>query len=249
LFSQQIEIKGFSYKLVSTELSAKQAIIQATKEALSTCVQEKLGTSIIDLTRLEKRENGAKYEERFNSFSQQISNGYVSSYILTDTNQVFDEKSLTLTTKITLNAVLQIPENDNRTGLWAKANSTFFVDKSTASLNYSVKNAAFIYFFDLNFSNSYCLLYESKTQTDANKIFEFPSKDMTFELEMKKEDPSAVEFGSFVAIASDELLNFGILPATQNRGECQMISFHDFFRVISIKRKTFSILYLPYCIE
>ncbi|MEI7727162.1 MAG: hypothetical protein WCK09_18780, partial [Bacteroidota bacterium] len=106
---------------MSTELSAKEAIGQARKEALAACVQENLGTQVMNLTRLEKQENDKKYLEKFNDFTQQISNGYVRRYVMKDTSSVYDPKTLSLETRITLDITLYKPENDNSLGLFASS--------------------------------------------------------------------------------------------------------------------------------
>ena len=248
-FAQEIVIKDYHYRLVSTELSAKQAIQQARKEALVACVQENLGTEVMNLTRLEKQENDKKYNEKFNDFTQQISNGYVRGYVMKDTNSVYDSKTLSIETKITLDITLYKPENDNSVGLFVSSDKSTYKNEESAKVTYSVKKPTFFYLLDLTFNNEFCLLHESKEPVPENKTVIFPEKRMSFSLSMAKEDKSDFEFGSFVIIASVKPINFGIPAADVNHSNCTYLDFNKFFSIISGIKKDYSIMYLPYCIE
>ena len=248
-FAQEMVIKDYHYRLVSTELSAKEAIGQARKEALAACVQENLGTQVMNLTRLEKQENDKKYLEKFNDFTQQISNGYVRRYVMKDTSSVYDPKTLSLETRITLDITLYKPENDNSLGLFASSDKSTYKNDESAMVTFSVKNPAFFYLLDLTFINEFCLLHESKEPVPENKTVIFPEKRMSYSLSMSKEDKSDFEFGSFVIIASAKPINFGIPAADVNHSNCTYLDFNKFFSVISGIRKDFTIMYLPYCIE
>ena len=248
-FSQEIVIKDFHYRLVSTELSPKQAIQQARKEALTACVQENLGTEVMNLTRLEKQEKDKKYSEKFNDFTQQISNGYVRRYVMKDTSSVYDNKTLSLETSVTMDITLYKPENDNSVGLYASSDKSTYKNEESAQITYSVKSPAFFYLLDLTFNNEFCLLHESKEPVADNKDVVFPKKNMSFELSMAKEDKSDFEFGSFVIIASVRPINFGVPAADINHSNCSYLKFDKFFSVISGVKKDCSIKYLPYCIE
>lgn len=248
-YAQEIVVKDYHYRLVSTELSAKQAIQQARKEALAACVQENLGIQVMNLTRLEKQENDKKYLEKFNDFTQQISNGYVKRYVMKDTSSTYDPKTLSLETRITLDITLYKPENDNTVGLYSSSDKTTYKNEGSAQITYSVKQSAYLYIFDLTFQNEFCLLHETKEPVPENKTIVFPEKRMLFELTMAKEDKSDFEFGSFVIVAAVKPINFGILAATDNKSNCTYMDFNKFFSIISGIRKDYSIMYLPYCIE
>ena len=247
--AQEIIVKDYQYRLVSTELSPKQAIQQARKEALATCVQEKLGTQVMNLTRLEKQEGDKKYQEKFNDFTQQISTGYVRRYVMKDTSSVYDQKTLSLETRIILDITLYKPENDNSLGLFASSDKSTYKNDESAMVTFSIKNPAFFYLLDLTFNNEFCLLHESKEPVPENKTVIFPEKRMSFSLSMAKEDKSDFEFGSFVIIASVKPINFGIPAADVNHSNCTYLDFNKFFSIISGIKKDYSIMYLPYCIE
>ncbi len=248
-YAQEIVIRDYHYRLITTELSPRQAIQQARKEALAACVQENLGTQVMNLTRLEKQENEKKYSEKFNDFTQQISNGYVKRYVMKDTSSVYDNRTLSLETRITLDITLYKPENDNSLGLAASCNKSSYKNEEPAEITLSVKNSAFFYLLDLTYNNEFCLLHESKIPVPENYTLIFPEKGMSFELSMAKEDKNDFEFGSFVVIASVKPVNFGVLAADANHSNCNYIDFNKFFSVISGIKKDFSIMYLPYCIE
>ena len=248
-YAQEMLIRDYRFRLVSTELSPKQAIQQAIKEALARCVQENLGTQVMNMSRLEKQEHDTKYTEKFNDFTQQISNGYVKRYLMKDTSSVYNDKTLTLETRITLDISLYKPENDNLVGLFASSDKSAYKSGESAQVSFSVKNPAFFYLLDLTFNNEFCLIHESKEVIPGNTPTIFPEKRMSFELSMAKEDNSDFEFGSFVIIASVKPVNFGVPAADVNNSNCIFLDFNKFFSIISGIRKDYSIVYLPYCIE
>jgi hypothetical protein len=246
--AQELLVKDYTYRLVSTDLSPRQAIRQALREALTACVQENLGTSVMNLTRLEKQEDDLAYRDRFTDFTQQISAGYVKRYRITDTVSVYHPEQLALETRIVLDITLQKPDRNNEIGLDAASGKAFYRKGEAATVNWSVKRGAWCYLFDLNFRNEFCLIFETKAELEPNTTFHFPG-DRKFELAMTKEDANTFEFGSFVVLASEKPLNFGVPAAVDNGFQCSYLTFDRFFTVFSGIRKDHSIIYLPYCIE
>lgn len=246
---QEFVVKNYKYRLVSTELSPKEAIQQARIEALTACVQENLGAQVMNLTRLEKQENDKQYMEKFNDFTQQISNGYVRSFKIKDTTSTYDPNTLSLETRITLDVTLYKPENNNEVGLFASSDKTTYRNEESALISYSLKEPAYFYLFDLNYRNEYCLIYETRDPVPANQQMTFPDQRMIFKLTMAKGDKNVFEFGSFAVIASIKPVNFGVPAGVDNNWNCTFISFDRFFKVISGIKKDYSITYLPYCIE
>ena len=235
--------------MISTELSPKQAIQQAKKEALAACVQEKLGTQVMNMARLEKQEKDKKYTEKFNEFTQLISTGYVRRYEMKDTSSFYDERTLSLETRVVLDITLYKPENDNPMGLFVSSVKSEYKNEEPAKITYFVKKSSYYYLLDLTSNNEFCLLHESKEPIAENTPLIFPGKNMSFELIMAKEEKSDFEFGSFVIIASAKPINLGVPPADENRSICTYLDFNTFFSIISEIRKDYSIMYLPYCIE
>jgi hypothetical protein len=248
-FGQEMVVKNYRYRLVSTELSPKQAIQQSIREALAACVQENLGTQVMNLTRLEKQENDRKFMEKFNDFTQLISNGYVRRFVVKDTVSAYDQKTLSLETRITMDITLYKPESDNPAGLYVSTDKTTYKNDNQARLTYSLKQASYVYLFDLNFRNEFCLLYETKDRVAENKTMVFPESRMSFTLAMTKEDKSDYEFGSFVVLATEKPINFGVPSVVENNWTCTYVDFTRFFSIISGIKKDYSIMYLPYCIE
>ncbi|MEI6435025.1 MAG: hypothetical protein WCP32_09290 [Bacteroidota bacterium] len=246
---QEFVVKNYKYRLVSTELSPKEAIQQARKEALTACVQENLGAQVMNLTRLEKQENNLQYMEKFNDFTQQISNGYVRRFKIKDTISTYDPNTLSLETRITMDVTLYKPENDNEVGLFASTDKSTYRNEESAAISYSLKKPAYFYLFDLNYLNQYCLVYETREPMPADQPITFPDQKMIFQLTMAKGDENAYEFGSFVVIAAVKPVNFGVPAGVDNNWKCSYIEFDRFFQVISEIKKDYSIAYLPYCIE
>lgn len=249
LQAQEFVVKNYHYRFISTELSPKAAIQQATREALTACVQENLGTQVMNLTRMEKQEDNRRYTEKFNEYTQQISNGFIRRFKITDTVSVFNQESLSLETRITLDITLYKPEGDNELGLSATTGKATFANGEAAEITYSVKVPAYIYLFDLNYQNEYCLIYESKEPVRANETMTFPKAGMIFELAMTKEEKTEYEFGSFLTVASEKPINFGVRAGVDNNWKFDCLAFDRFFKVISGIKKDYSITYLPYCIE
>jgi len=248
-FAQEVVVKNYHYRLVTTELSPKQAIRQALKEALAACVQENLGTQVMNLTRLEKQENDSKYMEKFNDFTQLISNGYVRRFVVKDTVSGYDQKTLSLETRITLDITLYKPESDNPVGLYVSTDKTTYKNENKARVTYSVKKPSYVYLFDLNFRNEFCLLYETTGTMPANKTMMFPENENAFSLAMTREDKSDFEFGSFVVLATGKPVNFGVPSVVENNWNCTYLDFARFFSILSGIKSDYSIMYLPYCIE
>lgn len=249
LIAQEVTIRDYSYRLVTTDLSARQAIQRATREALVACVQENLGTRVMNLTVLEKQEKNRQYQEKFNEYSRQVSYGFIRNYRIRDTLSHFDPSTLTLETRITLDITLFNPESDNDLGLMVTTGKTSFITGESARIEYSLKKPAYIYIFDLNYRNEYCLIYESRTPVVENTPLVFPEPGMVFELAMSKEDHNDFEFGSFLMVASVKPVNLGVKAAIQNNWKFDCLDFNAFFGIISAIKKDHSISYLPYCIE
>lgn len=246
-YTQEILIKDFHHRFVTTELSAKQAIQQAIKEALTACVQENLGTMVLNMARIEKQEKDKKYTQKYNSFTQLISNGYVRRYVVKDTILVHDELSLDI--RVILDITLYKPKNDDEMGLNVTCDKFEYTNEESAQIAFSVKRPAYIYLLDLTFNNEFCLLHETKEKIPENTTINFPEKKVSFELSMVKEDKSDMEFGSFVVIASEKPINFGISAADISQSNCSYFDFNVFFSIISGIKKDYSLQYLPYCIE
>lgn len=247
--AQEMTVRDYSYRLITTDLSPRQAIQRATREALVACVQENLGTRVMNLTVLEKQEKDRNYQEKFNEYSQQVSYGFIRNYRIKDTISQFEPSTLTLETRITMDITLYNPESDNDLGLMVTTGKTSFGNGEPATIRYSLKKNAYIYIFDLNYRNEYCLIHESPEAVQENIPLVFPEPGMVFELEMVKEDDNDFEFGSFLMVASLKPVNFGVKAATKNNWKFQCLDFNTFFGIISGIKKDHSISYLPYCIE
>jgi hypothetical protein len=248
-FSQEVVVKNYKYRLVTTELSPKQAIQQARREALAACVQENLGTQVMNFTRLEKQQHDRKYMEKFNDFTQLVSNGYVRRFVVKDTVSTYDEKTLSLETRITLDITLYKPESDNPLGLYVATDKTTYNSGNKAMLTYSLEKTGYVYLFDLNYRNEFCLLYETKNPVPDNSTMVFPEENMRFTLTMAKEDKNDYEFGSFLVLATVKPVNFGVPAVVDNDYTCSYLDFTGFFSIISGIKKDYSIMYLPYSIE
>jgi hypothetical protein len=247
--AQEFVVKNYKYRLVSTELSPKAAIQQAKSEALTACVQENLGLQVMNLTRMQKQDDNQRYTEKFNEYTQQISNGFIRRFKIIDTVSTFNQETLSLETRITLDITLYKPEGENELGLTATTGKANFKTGETAEINYSVKESAYIYLFDLNYWNEYCLIYESKEPLKANVTTTFPTAGMIYELAMTKEEKNDYEFGSFVMVAAEKPMNFAVRAGVDNNWKFDCLAFDRFFQVISAVKKHYSISYLPYCIE
>lgn len=247
--AQETTIRDYSYRLFTTDLSPRQAIQRATREALVACVQEKLGTRVMNLTVLEKQEKDRKYQEKFNEYCQQVSYGFIRNYRIKDTISQYEPSTLTLETRITLDITLYNPESDNDLGLMVTTGKTSFRNGEPATIRYSMKKSAYIYIFDLNYRNEYCLIHESPAPVQENTPLVFPEPGMVFELEMVKEDENDFEFGSFLMVASQKPVNFGVKAATKNNWRLECLDFNTFFSITSAIKKDHSISYLPYSIE
>jgi hypothetical protein len=247
---QEFVVKDYKYRLVSVELSPRQAIEQAKKEALAACAQEQLGVQIFNLVQLQKQESDLKYKEKFTEFTQQFSLGFIRKYKTKDTSSSFDPVSLAMETTVTMDITLYKPENDDDLGLSADLEKSVFIDGEAAIVSYSLKKQGYIYLFDLNFKNQYCLIYETHEAVIPDKEMTFPSSSSIFELAMTKEETEGnTEFGSFVLVASEKPYNFGIKAAIENQWQIDCLDFDRFFKVLKNRKNDHSIFYLPYCIE
>ncbi len=246
--AQELLVRDYTYKMVSTELSPKEALKKAVRDALVTCVQEHMGTQVMNLTQFEKQEKNKNYQERFNEYTQQVSFGFVRKYKVKDSLTQFDANKLVLETRITLDITLFKPESDNDLGFIASTGKATFRNGEIAKIDYSVKIPSYVYLFDLNYKNQYCLIYETQGSVEAGKQFQFPEPGMIFELAMTKEDENDFEFGSFVMVASEKPVNFGVKAAISNNWNFDCLDFEKFFKTCSAIKKDHSIVYIPYCI-
>lgn len=246
--AQEFLVRDYAYKMVSTDLSPKEALRKAVREALVACVQEHMGTQVMNLTQFEKQEKNQQYQERFNEYTQQVSFGFVRKYKVKDSLTQFDAGKLVLETRITLDITLFKPDSENDLGFSATTGKATFMNGEAAKIDYSVKIPSFIYLFDLNYKNQYCLIYETPQPVEAGKKYLFPEPGMIFELAMTKEDENDYEFGSFVMVASEKPVNFGVKAAISNNWNFDCLDFEKFFKTCSAIKKDHSIIYLPYSI-
>jgi hypothetical protein len=247
--AQEITIKNYSYRFVSTELSPKQAIQKAKKEALAACVQENLGVGVMNLTQFVKQQSDRDYSEKFSEFTQQISLGFIRKYRTKSTSSRFDEEKLALETTVVLDITIYKPKESDDLGLSATTGQSTFIDGDAATISYSVKEPSYIYIFDLNHRNQYCLIHETESKITENQKYIFPESSMPIELAMTKEAPDEFEFGSFVIMACGKPVNFQIKPAIKNQWKFECLDFDKFFGKINGIKSDHSIVYLPYCIE
>ncbi|MCK9616354.1 MAG: DUF4384 domain-containing protein [Lentimicrobiaceae bacterium] len=247
-FAQIIEVNNFPFQLLTTDISPNDAIRKTIKEALSACIQQKMGVSVIDLTNFQRTETNSTYKEYFNNFMMQFSLGYVSGYEIIDTIQNLQSGGVIETT-IKMNIRLRQPQSEDPFGLYAKTNASFFHNQDQLFMEYSVKKPGYIYIFDMTWKDEVGLLVESQEKIEQNRKYIFPPETWPFKLVMEKEAKNDFEFGCMIILISRTPLNFGIKPLGSHPGANSFISIREFFEIINVMHGEYSIKYIPYCIE
>lgn len=248
LFSQITEVKNYSIHVMTTDISPKEALRKAVNEALSSCIQQKLGVSVIDLTNFQKTESNNTYKENFNDFMMQFSLGYVAGYEITDTIQNLKSGGV-IETNLLMNIRLRQPQTEDPFGLYASANNSFFKNQDELTLSYSVKKTSYLYVFDMTWQDEVLLLMDSQEKLLANKNYIYPAEISAQKLVMEKEAKNEYEFGCMIVIATKNPVNFGISVLGSGDDSHNVLKVQRFFEQLNAIHGDYSIKYVPYCIE